>query len=317
MKLFRYISVLVIAAATAANAYADKTNFRWIKDIEYVKVRHFSQGHSAFQENGKWGFINTAGDVVVEPQYEDCHDFINDFAAVKIGGKWGFIDKYHKLVIPPGFHDVKDFKNGLAIVLKDGKWGVINTKGESPAGIIFDEVSDYSDGFALAYVAGSKVQYFLDNKGEIKRLHKGYEFHGFSNGMAAVKNKKKNKWGFIDKKGRLVIEAKYDTVYNFSNDIALVKHRGMYKYIRKSGGEQYIESVTGQPLEFINGFAKIKINNGYSYITSDFRILSGLYKEASDFMSNNMAAVRLPDNTLCYIIKARNKLYKCCFCRAC
>ena len=54
MKLFRYISVIALAAATAVNAYADKTNFRWIKDIDYAKVRHFSQGHSAFQENGKW-----------------------------------------------------------------------------------------------------------------------------------------------------------------------------------------------------------------------------------------------------------------------
>ena len=65
MKLFRYISIIALAAATAVNAYADKTNFRWIKDIDYAKVRHFSQGHSAFQENGKWGFINTASKICI------------------------------------------------------------------------------------------------------------------------------------------------------------------------------------------------------------------------------------------------------------
>ena len=125
MKLFRYISIIALAAATAVNAYADKTNFRWIKDIDYAKVRHFSQGHSAFQENGKWGFINTAGEVVVEPQYDECHDYHNGYAAVKVNGKWGYIDIKHNLVIAPEFQDVEDFKNDLAIVIRDGKWGVI------------------------------------------------------------------------------------------------------------------------------------------------------------------------------------------------
>ena len=308
MKLFRYISIIVLAAATAANAYADKNNFRWIKDIDYTKVRHFSQGHSAFQENGKWGFINTAGEVVVEPQYDECHDYQNGYAAVKINGKWGYIDTKHNLVIAPEFQDVEDFKNGLAIVLRDGKWGVINTTGKSPSGIIFDEVQEYKDGFALAFADG--VQYFLDNEGEIKRLHKSYEFTSFSNGMAPVKNKKKNKWGFIDKKGRLVIDTKYDTVYSFSNDIALVKHRGMYKYIRKSGGEQYIEGINGQPLEFINGFAKIKAYNGYSFISSDFKRIPYTYREVSDFKSHNMAAVRLSDNSLSYINATGKEKFK-------
>ena len=108
MKLLRYISIIALAAATAVNAYADKTNFRWIKDIDYAKVRHFSQGHSAFQENGKWGFINTAGEVVVEPQYDECHDYHNGYAAVKVNGKWGYIDIKHNLVIAPEFQDVED-----------------------------------------------------------------------------------------------------------------------------------------------------------------------------------------------------------------
>ena len=308
MKLFRYITILALAASTALNAYADKTNFRWIKDIDYAKVRHFSQGHSAFQENGKWGFINTAGEVVVEPQYDECHDYHNGYAAVKVNGKWGYIDIKHNLVIAPEFQDVEDFKNDLAIVIRDGKWGVINKTGKSPAGIIFDEIQEYRDGYALAYADG--IQYFLDDEGEIRRLHKGFEFSGYSNGMAAVKNKKKNKWGFIDKKGRLVIDAKYDTVYSFSNNIALVKHRGMFKYIKKSGGEQYIEGITGQPLEFVNGFAKIKLFNGYSYIGSDFKRIPYTYREVSDFKSNGLAAVRLGDNSLSYINSTGKEKFK-------
>lgn len=308
MKIFRYISILVLAASTALNAHADKVNFRWIKDIDYSTVRHFSNDHSAFQQNGKWGFINTAGEVVVEPQYEDCHDYLNGFAAVKINGKWGYIDTNHNLVIAPEFDEVEDFKNGLAIVTKGGDRGVITTTGESPAGIFFDKIEEYKDGFALAYADG--IQYFLDNMGEIIKLHKNYEFYGFSNGLAPVKNKKNNKWGYIDKKGRLVIETKYDTVYNFSNNVALVQQRGLYKYIKKSGGEQYILGISGQSLEFVNGFAKIKYHNGYSFVSSDFKILPEVYKEASNFSSYNMAAVRRSDNSLSYINAAGKEKFK-------
>lgn len=95
MRIFRYISILVLAASTAISAHADKSNFRWIKDIDYSSVRHFSQGHSAFQQNGKWGFINTAGEVVVEPQYEDCHDYMNGYAAVKVNGIWDLSQPHH------------------------------------------------------------------------------------------------------------------------------------------------------------------------------------------------------------------------------
>ena len=308
MKLFRYITILALAASTSMNAYADKTNFRWIKDIEYSTVRHFSNAHSAFQQNGKWGFINTAGEVVVEPQYEECHDYLNGYAAVKVNGKWGFIDTKHNLIISPEFDEVEDFKNGLAIVTRNGKCGVITTTGKSPAGIIFDKIEPYKDGFALAYADG--IQYFLDSMGEIKKLHKNYEFHSFSNGLAPVRNKKKDKWGYIDKKGRLVIETKYDTVCNFSNNVALVKQRGLYKYIKKSGGEQYIEGISGQPLEFVNGFAKIRYYNGFSFISSDFKRLPGAYKEVSDFTSHNMAAVRRADNTLCYINASGKEKFK-------
>lgn len=310
MRIFRYISILVLAASAAISAHADKTNFRWIKDIDYSTVRHFSQGHSAFQQNGKWGFINTAGEVVVEAQYEDCHDYMNGYAAVKINGVWGFIDTYHNLIITPEYDEVEDFKNGLAIVTRNGKLGVINTKGECPAGFIFDNIEEYKDGFALANVDG--IQYFLDSDGEIIKLHKNYDFYSFSNGLAPVRHKKKDKWGYIDKRGRLVIETKYDTVHKFSNNIALVKHRGLHKYIKRSGGEQYIEGISGQPLEFVNGFAKISNYNGstYSFITSDFKRLSGTFKEASDFSSHNMAAVRLTDNTLCYINAAGKEKFK-------
>jgi hypothetical protein len=56
-------------------------------------------GYIAFSNGDKWGFINTEGIVVIEPQYEDAKSFSNGLAAVQVDGKWGYINAENKLVI--------------------------------------------------------------------------------------------------------------------------------------------------------------------------------------------------------------------------
>ncbi len=50
-------------------------------------------------ENGKWGYVDYNGKVVIEPQYEQAKSFSNGLAAVMIDGKWGYIDKNNNMVV--------------------------------------------------------------------------------------------------------------------------------------------------------------------------------------------------------------------------
>lgn len=60
----------------------------------------------AFAQNGKWGFVNNKGEVLVEPQYARAKSFANGYAAVcDDNGLWGFIDDDYKLVIDYAFAD--------------------------------------------------------------------------------------------------------------------------------------------------------------------------------------------------------------------
>lgn len=57
--------------------------------------------------DGKWGFVNTECETVIEPAYEEARSFSNGLAAVKnIDDKWGFIDLEGNLVIDYQFSDV-------------------------------------------------------------------------------------------------------------------------------------------------------------------------------------------------------------------
>ncbi|HEV2668337.1 MAG TPA: WG repeat-containing protein, partial [Blastocatellia bacterium] len=44
-------------------------------------------------QNGKWFYINRAGEIAIKPAFDDAHAFSDGLAAVQIGSKWGYIDK--------------------------------------------------------------------------------------------------------------------------------------------------------------------------------------------------------------------------------
>ena len=46
---------------------------------------------------------------MLEPKYEDARSFSNGLAAVKVNGLWGYIDTEGNMVIEPQFFDARDF----------------------------------------------------------------------------------------------------------------------------------------------------------------------------------------------------------------
>lgn len=65
-----------------------------------------TDGIMAFCKDGKWGFVNTSGKVIIKPEYSKAKSFSNGLAAVYNGDKWGFINKQNQLAIDYQFIDV-------------------------------------------------------------------------------------------------------------------------------------------------------------------------------------------------------------------
>ena len=80
--------------------------------------------------------MNQTGVVIVEPQFEEAKPFKGKgLAKVKLGGKWGFIDTKGNWIVQPKYRFALDFtNNGLAAVgSADGSpmtHGYINSAGE-------------------------------------------------------------------------------------------------------------------------------------------------------------------------------------------
>lgn len=79
----------------------------------------------AFQQNGKWGFVNSEGTVVVAPQYAKAKSFANGYAAVRNEkGLWGFINDEFKLVIDYTYLDAHYFTSDETCLVSEEEGSV-------------------------------------------------------------------------------------------------------------------------------------------------------------------------------------------------
>lgn len=100
------------------------TDGETVSEEYYEDARLMIDGtYAAVQKDGKWGFIDAEGKVVIEPQYDDARSFSNGYAAVQKDGKWGFINSDNEMVIEPEFEDARGFNSFMrSFVKKEEKW---------------------------------------------------------------------------------------------------------------------------------------------------------------------------------------------------
>lgn len=138
----------------------------------------FSDGMCLVAQNySKFGYINTAGKVVIPPKYNYARDFSEGKAMVVIDGKVCYIDKTGKVVISTGLtYDYNaygwansgetEFKNGLACAYGSGGWGTINTAGKVVIPFRFDNPYFFNDkGMAQVFLNGDMN--YIDTRGNL------------------------------------------------------------------------------------------------------------------------------------------------------
>ena len=93
-----------------------------IRFFEYEDAKAFSDGLAGVQKDGKYGYIDKEGKVIIPFEYDDAKSFSEGLAAVKKDGKYGFVDKEGNEVIPFMFSQVYDFHNGLVYAHIEENW---------------------------------------------------------------------------------------------------------------------------------------------------------------------------------------------------
>ena len=107
------------------------TIFEFVEDPSY-------NGLIKVKQNGKYGFADTTGKMVIPCQFDDASRFTGAVNEVKLGGKEGLINEKGEILIPMEYDNIL-WMEGIAVVKKGMKYGVVTHDNKLVAPFTFDD----------------------------------------------------------------------------------------------------------------------------------------------------------------------------------
>ncbi len=150
-------------------------------DAKYILANEFSKyGIASVIDDEGWAYINTKGEILVRPFiFDNGPDYFSEgVARYQENGKFGFFDKKGNIVIPAKYDFALPFSEGMAVVSKGcvkqadgehfsyigGKWGYINKQGDIAIPLKFEDATSYEDGRARVKLG---KWYYIDINGKV------------------------------------------------------------------------------------------------------------------------------------------------------
>jgi hypothetical protein len=279
-------------------------SFSWGQDEPLVIV-----------QNGKYGYIDHTGKIIIPPQYIWAEDFWHGLGTVyacghylsidafgtlqplrialpgeleieKQGDKVGFVDERGKFKIKPAFDDALPFSDGMAAVKIAEKWGFVNTEGKLVIEAKFENAYYFTEGVAIAELKGLGPV-LIDKSGQV--LASDLEStSSISEGRVPVERNDKN--GYLDLQGRVIIPIVYDGGLSFSEGLAAVEKNDKWGYIDRDGKLviPFKYDTTGL---FGNGLAAVTMGKRSGFINKSGEFVFELpFMNASGFATDVVAS---------------------------
>lgn len=190
-----------------------------------------TNGLARFVMDKKMGLINNLGKIILKPSYLYIGNFCNGLAIFQKGDFYGYLNQSGKVSIKPRFKNGGDFGCGLAPIMLENLWGFIDTAGKIIIKPIYTYAETFSEG--MAGIVISKSWGMINTKGEMVIRNIFQDYAPFSNGLAAIKLK--GLWGYIDLSGNITISPQYIIVGSFINQVSLVEDDENAIYINTEG----------------------------------------------------------------------------------
>lgn len=129
--------------------------------------------------------------MVIKPQFTEAYSFQDGLAGVKKNGKWGYINQKGELVISYKYPDIFSFENGVAVVENnDFFYGAINKSGKTVipfkyvyltypqdglVGYHYESKSGYDIGY-LSVKTGKKAFKIIPTNNDPQQFREGLTF---------------------------------------------------------------------------------------------------------------------------------------------
>lgn len=230
----------------------------------YQEAKPFSNGFAAIQFDGKWGYIDTTGAVLVAPRFAEAYSFKNGYAVVvKQNGSFGCINtngnEVHDFIDGTEYAPTGVYDSGLYIVNNkdNAKMNIVDINGKKVLAVDIDHVWAWNTEIACWDVGSG---FYLP---PLRKLLPGVEFnelescivtnsqniydkntgiliasfplvHSFHEGVAAAQGEYR-KYGYINTKGEWLIPPVYDKAFSVHQGVAVVQSGNQQGFIKVIG----------------------------------------------------------------------------------
>jgi len=148
--LFTIAGIIICFSVSTAQ------NTKETSDYQVVgKYGEYGVPWALIMKDGKFGFIDQEGNLVVAPQYDSIEKFGAhgvSWALIEKNGKLGFIDKHGKEVVKPQYEMIDHFGTygpPWALVRKDGRLGFIDQEGNEDFSVASATISSGGNRIAV------------------------------------------------------------------------------------------------------------------------------------------------------------------------
>lgn len=175
--------------------YAIEDEGRLVTDFVYDECGSESEGLLAVCKNGKWGYVDKQGNIVIPIEYDAsweqypvldsnysrstdcvkdyCYAASDGYVVLKKDNEWELRDTDGELVIEPGFfEEMRPVFDKKCWVKKDGKWGVIElitSEAEDPEEETSQEISyEMLEGIWLQEDSVDAIQFTFELNDEVR-----------------------------------------------------------------------------------------------------------------------------------------------------
>ena len=225
--------------------------------------------------------------------------------AVEKDGKFGYIDRAGKIIIPLQFDSANEFHEGLALVTANGKKLFIDTTGSVVIRPNFDIVNNFSEGLAAVNIGQKRIPNlglisdpgkwgYLDSTGKLVIPLKFTHAEDFSEGLAAVNNTDRDHGGFIDHTGKIIFSVPLDVTLGFHEGLVGVLLKGSVSYYDRTGKTISIASDYGpKSNSFSEGLVPISAKGKWGFMDRTGKLVIEANFEDAENFSEGRAPVKV------------------------
>lgn len=212
--------------------------FDYIEDWQVDNLIRIDSGGKKISGGGvvgynfnKYGLINTQGQILFRPQFDDLK-VSNNSALVRVDSLFGFVDNNGNWLMKPKYKAAYPFYKETAIVQDRGQFLLLNKLGQRIIAQTFDTIWSFKND--VAAVAKNKKMGFINYQGKYILPLDNYRGIGEYNWYFG-EFQKDGKWFVIDTAGHIPIKVGFEEVHIKGNEdsvFAVGKQNGKAVNIR-------------------------------------------------------------------------------------